>query len=182
MKVSKLFFLCTLLCSMTLSLIAMEREETVPKEEGEVKFETYQPQSTADTPSLLDSHFHPKKSFYKRPMTYVGSAAIVAGAALAAFTALELWQRWQIKNVLNKYGKSFSTLSPEHQYMMVAAYKKNLTNIRGFIDLDVSMIAAVGNEWVIPAMTELYFKERPTQERQRLLRNLIMPQLREPIK
>jgi hypothetical protein len=70
------------------------------------------------------------------------------------------WQRYRthyhINNVLKKYGKNISTISPIQTVLMLAAYNKDLNAIHQYIaQYGIEPLQGADNAWVMPALEAL---------------------------
>lgn len=108
------------------------------------------------------------KPFYKDPEFYIVWGLIGAAASIPV---VQWWQRRQINKVLKKYNKEYGSLSDVHKAFMSFAYQRMAFPFIGIKGL--SFLQEMENEWVIPAMTELFFGSEPTVERMQRLQKLI---------
>lgn len=160
-KRSALLPILILLFSVSIPIEAMEEEVPLAlkrKPKRQPQPEVKQP-SGKEAEEVLHS-FH-KRKMQRKALTY-GSATAVTVAALAAtaYAGLKLWQTKKINEVLARYGKSLRALAPKQAMLMIAAYKKDRDAMRAYGTVDV-----LRDAWVVPAMTELYFKGEPTEAR-----------------
>ncbi len=73
------------------------------------------------------------------------------------------WQRYStryhINNVLKKYGKNLSTISPIQTVLMLAAYNKDLNAVHLYLaQYGIEPVQGADNAWVMPALEALFNK------------------------